>query len=242
MDTPRRRGREAQSTARTAAARIPQAHWGSPRHATAPMALVSDADLERIHEASLTILEEIGMDFLSPQARAIALAAGAKAGPEPERLRFDRALVMAMVAKAPKSFVLRAGDPAKDLPIGQGFTHWGCVSSAPQVNDLIGGRRPGTQDDFRRFVKLGQSLNVIGFFGGYPVEPQDLPAIAALMPCRISASMISFSGLADSPPSSQPAECITISACPSLAPHSAKVVSYTACASGALDALPPDDR
>ena len=185
MDTPRRRGREAQSTARTAAARIPQAHWGSPRHATAPMALVSDAGLERIHEASLTILEEIGMDFLSPQARAIALAAGAKAGPEPERLRFDRALVMAMVAKAPKSFVLRAGDPAKDLPIGQGFTHWGCVSSAPQVNDLIGGRRPGTQDDFRRFVKLGQSLNVIGFFGGYPVEPQDLPATTRHLDCTV---------------------------------------------------------
>ena len=183
MDTPRRRGREAQSAARSAAARIPQAGWGSPRNTSAPLALVSDAALERIHDASLTILEEIGMDFLSPQARAIAVAAGAKAGPEPERLRFDRALVVEMVAKAPASFTLRAGDPAKDLPIGQGFTHWGCVSSAPQVNDLDGGRRPGTQEDCRRFIKLAQSLNVIGFFGGYPVEPQDLPAATRHLDC-----------------------------------------------------------
>ena len=183
MDAPRRRGREAQSAARTAAARIPQASWGSPPHASAPLALVSETALQRIHEASLTLLEEIGMDFLSPQARRIAVAAGAKAGPEPERLRFDRALVMEMVARAPGRFVLRAGDPAKDLPIGQGHTHWGCVSSAPQVNDLTGGRRPGAQEDFRRFVKLGQSLNVIGFFGGYPVEPQDLPAATRHLDC-----------------------------------------------------------
>ena len=144
MDTPRRRGREAQSTARSAAARLPQALWGSPRHATAPLALIDDAALGRIHQASLTILAEIGMDFLSPAARAIAVAAGATAGPEPERLRFDPGLVMSLLAKAPARFTLRGGSPARDLPIGQGFTHWGCVSSAPQVNDLDGGRRPGT--------------------------------------------------------------------------------------------------
>jgi trimethylamine--corrinoid protein Co-methyltransferase len=183
MDTPRRRGREAQSAARNAAARLPQASWGSPRHATAPLSLVNGDALDRIHNASLAILEEIGMDFLSPQARAIAIAAGATAGPEPERLRFDRALVMDMVGKAPATFTLRGGHPSRDLPIGQGFTHWGCVSSAPQVNDLEGGRRPGTQQDFRRFVKLGHSLNVISFFGGYPVEPQDLPAATRHLDC-----------------------------------------------------------
>lgn len=183
MAGPRRRGREAQSTARTAAARLPQAPFGSPAHASAPLALVGPEALERLHQTSLRILAEIGMDFLSPQARAIAVAAGATPGPEPERLRFDPALVMEMVGRAPAAFTLRAGNPAHDLPIGQGFTHWGCVSSAPQVNDLEGGRRPGTQDDFRRFVRLGHSLNVIGFFGGYPVEPQDLPAATRHLDC-----------------------------------------------------------
>ena len=183
IEAPRRRGREAQSAARSMAGRIPQAAWGAPHHVTLPLALVDEVSLDRIHQASLTILEEIGMDFLSPQARAIAVAAGAMPGPEPERLRFDRGLVEAMVARAPAAFTLRAGDPAKDLLIGQGYTHWGCVSSAPQVNDLTGGRRPGTQEDFRRFVKLGHVLNVLGFFGGYPVEPQDLPAPTRHLDC-----------------------------------------------------------
>ncbi len=178
-----RRGREAQARERTAAAAFRQTEWGGPRHATGPLGLVDDAALDRIHAASLTILEEIGMDFLSAEARTIAIAAGATPGPEPERLRFDRALVMEMVAKAPSAFTIRAGNPARDLPIGQGYTHWGCVSSAPQVNDLAGGRRPGSQADFRRFLKLGQSLNVIGFFGGYPVEPVDLPAPTRHLDC-----------------------------------------------------------
>ena len=183
MNAPRRRGREAQSSARAAAAHLPQVGWGALQHIAAPLALIDGAALERIHRASLTILEEIGMDFLSPHARAIAVANGAVAGPEPERLRFDRGLVMEMVARAPSQFMLRGGRPERDLAIGQGFTHWGCVSSAPQVNDLEGGRRPGTQEDFRRFVKLGHSLNVIGFFGGYPVEPQDLPAATRHLDC-----------------------------------------------------------
>ena len=184
-DTPRRRGREAQSRDRVAAALIPQAAWGSPRHVSDATRIVPDDALARIHDTSLTILEEIGIDFLSPQARALAIAAGATPGPEPERLRFDRALVMDMVAKAPRSFTLRGGTRDRDLAIGQGFTHWGCVSSAPQVNDLAGGRRPGSQDDFRRFVKLGHMLNVISFFGGYPVEPQDLGAATRHLDCMV---------------------------------------------------------
>jgi trimethylamine--corrinoid protein Co-methyltransferase len=186
-----RRGREAQSRERAAAARIQQAPWGTPAHVAAPMRLVSDASLEQFHAASLTILEEIGMDFLSAEARAIAVAAGATAGPEPERLRFDRALVMAMVAQAPRSFTIRATNPAHDLGIGQGMTHWGCVSSAPQVNDLAGGRRPGDQAAFRQFVKLGQSLNAISFFGGYPVEPQDLPPATRHLDCVIDFHTLS---------------------------------------------------
>lgn len=180
---PVRRGRQAQAHARTAAARIPQAPWGSPRHAFEPLRLIAEDGLARLHDASLAILEEIGIDFLSAEARAIARAAGATPGPGPARLRLDRGLVMAMLARAPAAFTIRAGTPGRDLAIGQGFTHWGCVSSAPHINDLAGGRRPGTQADFRRLVRLAQGLNVIGFFGGYPVEPQDLPAPTRHLDC-----------------------------------------------------------
>jgi trimethylamine--corrinoid protein Co-methyltransferase len=70
-ELPRRRGREARSRDRVAAYLIPQAAWESPRHVGDATRILSDDALARIHETSLTILEEIGMDFLSPQARAL---------------------------------------------------------------------------------------------------------------------------------------------------------------------------
>ena len=66
-----------------------------------PVELVSADELESIHEASLTILEEIGMDVLLPEAREILRAAGAKV--DGLRVRADRELVLDAVAKAPAS-------------------------------------------------------------------------------------------------------------------------------------------
>ncbi len=48
------------------------------------------------------------------------------------------------------------------------------VASAPNCSDLAGGRRPGSQNDFRNFMRLIQTLNIVQIIGGYPVEPVDL--------------------------------------------------------------------
>lgn len=87
-----RRGREANARSRISAAGYTQTGWRSVRSPMDAARIVSDDAAERIHAASLTILEEIGIDFLSDEARAIAVSAGATPGPEPMRLRFDRAL------------------------------------------------------------------------------------------------------------------------------------------------------
>ncbi|HTN97167.1 MAG TPA: trimethylamine methyltransferase family protein, partial [Nordella sp.] len=55
------------------------------------MEIVSADEVEAIHQASLTVLEEIGMDFTLPEARDLLLKAGARI--EGERVRFDRAMV-----------------------------------------------------------------------------------------------------------------------------------------------------
>ena len=56
---------------------IAQLPFKQPRNRLSPVELVSADELESIHEASLTILEEIGMDVLLPEAREIYRAAGA---------------------------------------------------------------------------------------------------------------------------------------------------------------------
>ena len=151
-----------------------QRPWRRLRLTYPPTAAVSKDELEAIHEASLQILEEVGMDVLLPEARALYQAAGAEVEPGGQRVRFDRAMVLDAVATAPERFTLHARNPAHDLGIGGDEIVFGCVSSPPNCSDLEGGRRPGSQADFRNLLRLSQSLNAIHFIGGYPVEPVDV--------------------------------------------------------------------
>jgi trimethylamine--corrinoid protein Co-methyltransferase len=137
-----------------------------------PTAAVSADQLEAIHEASLTILEEVGMDILLPEAREVYRAAGATV--EGQRVRLDRGLVLEAVAKAPELFTLHARNPARNIGIGGDEITFCAVASAPNCSDLAGGRRPGSQNDFRNFMRLIQTLNIVQIIGGYPVEPVDL--------------------------------------------------------------------
>lgn len=145
-----------------------------PRHLYPPVAVVSADELEAIHEASLAILEEIGMDVLLPEARQIYADAGAEVTPGSQRVRFPREMIIPAIAHAPERFRLHARNPANTLEVGAEWMIFSQISSPPNCSDLDGGRRPGSQADFRSFVKLTQSLNVLHAIGGYPVEPVDV--------------------------------------------------------------------
>jgi trimethylamine:corrinoid methyltransferase-like protein len=65
---------------------------------------VSDDQLEAIHEASLTVLQEIGMDFLHAEARAMLKDAGAEVDEASERVRFPRDLIESVIGLRRRSF------------------------------------------------------------------------------------------------------------------------------------------
>ncbi len=157
--------------------RLPeQRPFAQPRLRYRPTEVVSADELESIHDASLRILETIGMDFLDGEARSLLAAAGADVEEGTQRVRFDRALVLEHVAKAPSHFTLHATNPAHSLQIGGDWIAFGSVASAPNVADLDGGRRVGNRADYQNLVKLSQLLNSVHFLAGYPVEPVDIHA------------------------------------------------------------------
>jgi len=129
-----------------------------------------------VHRTSLDILQEIGIDFLHPEAKAILKQAGADVDPASDRVRFDPALVESVIGLAPKSFVLHARNPARSVTIGDGAVAFCSVASAPNSADRDGGRRPGNHADYQNFIRLGQSLDAVHLWGGYPVEPADIHA------------------------------------------------------------------
>jgi trimethylamine---corrinoid protein Co-methyltransferase len=162
---------------------IAQKPFRQPRRRFPPMQIVSADELEAIHNASLTILEEIGMDFLNAEAREILRKAGADVRGDDLRVRLDRGLIEQAITSAPSEFTLHARNPAHDVRFGGDWVLFAQVASAPNCNDLDRGRRPGSQEDFRALIKLAQSFNIVHMTGGYPVEPVDLHASVRHLDC-----------------------------------------------------------
>ena len=139
-----------------------------------PTRIVSDDELEAIHDASLTLLSTTGMDVLLPEAQRLFVDNGATL--DGDRVRFDPEMILDFVSSAPSEFTLHGRNPERSLQIGGDNVTFTAVASTPNVGDSANGRRTGNQDDFRALVKLSQHLNAIQMHGGYPVEPVDIHA------------------------------------------------------------------
>jgi trimethylamine--corrinoid protein Co-methyltransferase len=179
MDTPAGEAlqgrRRAGGRAAHARSTLPQQRpWSQPRTPYAPVAAISEDELESIHRASLRVLSEIGMDFLDADARDRLRAAGADVEPDGTRVRFDPAMVEERIRSAPSEFTLHARNPDRHVRLGGSWMAFGTVGSPPNASDLDRGRRIGNRDDYQAFLRLAQMLNPIHFLAGYPVEPVDL--------------------------------------------------------------------
>ena len=175
--------REGRRARRSTSSPIKQSPWREVINRFPPMEPLSRDELEFLQDRSLKVLEEIGIEFLHDKALDILAAAGADVNRDTKRVRFDRALVTESVAKAPSEFTLHARNAERDITIGGNRIAFCPVASPPFCHDLDGGRREGNFKDYCDFLRLAQSLNCLHFFGGYPVEPTDLPAASRHLDC-----------------------------------------------------------
>ncbi len=129
--------------------------------------------IEIIEANAETILWEIGVNF-PEQPAALARWRDAGAEVEGERVRIPRGLARQLCATAPRSFVQHARNPARNVEIGGRNLVLAPVYGPPFVRDLSGGRRYATIEDFRNFVKLGQSARWLHHSGGTVCEPTDI--------------------------------------------------------------------
>ncbi len=172
---PRRRGRRRPSDSGQTR-RIEQPPFRHHRRTVEPTRVVSDDELERVHDASLAVLRDTGIDVLLPEARRLLVEAGCTVSVTDDRVRFDPEMVMDHVASAPTEFTLHARNPAHTVQIGGDNVVFTAVASPPNVSDAAGGRRTGNLADFQNLVRLSQHLNAIQCHAGYPVEPADVHA------------------------------------------------------------------
>ena len=140
-----------------------------------PVEVLSEEGLSLLEQNAERILEEVGIEFHdAPDAPELFAAAGASV--EGERVRFPRGLCRSLVqATAPTQFTQVARNRANDVVFGGQSTIFAPAYGSPFVRDLDGGRRYGTIEDFRNFVKLAYASPWLHHSGGTVCEPVDVP-------------------------------------------------------------------
>ena len=166
----RRGGRDSRRTIRSnkIEAMLPSLKHGLPY--TEPMVV---EQVERIHEASMWILENVGVDFRDPIAPGQWKAAGAKV--IGERVYPDRGLIMDLVSSIPPEITLHARDPEKTVALGQAKSIFVPMTGAPFIRDLEDERRYGTYADLNTFHKLAHMSPALHSTAHVICEPMDIP-------------------------------------------------------------------
>lgn len=119
--------------------------------------LLSQEQVERIHEASLEILEETGMRVRYEPARELFKKHGCTV--EDERVRFPRGVAEKYRKMPPPSFTFHARDPKFDKTIPQDSPVIVTASSAPDIIDPVTGQeRRAESKDIARIAHLVNEL------------------------------------------------------------------------------------
>ena len=170
-----RRRRVSKTRAKRNPNAVPRLAWKKVVNPYPPLEILSADQLEAIHQASLEVLRDTGVKFLSARARKIFKAAGGEVDDATEMVRLDPALVEEMISHAPDQFTIRARNAQRSIEMGGNHINLATVGGPSFISDLDQGRRSGTLADLENFLKLGHQLEIFHVCGASPFEPQDLP-------------------------------------------------------------------
>ena len=167
----RRAGRESRRAERSA----PKAGLGVPYivRGIPTYDILGEENLRRIEAAADRILAETGIEFRDdPQALDLWRNAGAKV--DGLLVKFEPGLLRDILRTAPSEFTQHARNPANSVRIGGKNVVFAPAYGSPFVMDLDRGRRFGTIEDIRNFIKLAQSSPNFHHSGGTICEPTDV--------------------------------------------------------------------
>jgi len=176
-----RSGGRAGNARRDTGRAIEQMPWRLPVNNDRPTEPLDDAGVLAIHDGAMRILENIGIEFLHPEAVQILKQAGCTV--RDQNVRMGRDFVAEMLAHAPAEFTITPRNPNHAITLGGKNILFGNVSSPPNYWDMETGKITGNFKGFSDLMKLTQYFNCIHFAGGYPVEPVDIHASVRHLDC-----------------------------------------------------------
>ena len=125
---------------------------------------LTEAGMERIHQSALEALEVIGLSQAPASGVEVMTKAGAILGDD-GRLRFPRALVEDMLAKAARDITLCGRDPKHDLHLTGSNVHFGTAGAAVHIVDVeTNTYRDSTAQDLYNAARITHHLDNVHFF------------------------------------------------------------------------------
>lgn len=126
-----------------------------------PNDILTEAELEQIHLATLQVLDQVGVVFDSQSARDTLAAAGCRVDESSGRVRFPAQLVQECVAQCPSQFSIRARNRDYDLQIGADRLYFQSHPGLYLLDLESGERRPAKMADVGPLCRLVDALDEI---------------------------------------------------------------------------------
>jgi len=186
-------GRAARMQVRTAA-REPLA--GLERNIPTYEILPPEA-VELIHQASLGILQDVGIEFRDAEALSLWKAAGADV--TSTRVRIPGALLMQLVGLIPETFTIHARNAERSFKLGGRHAAFIPMQGARDVLGMDGVRGPASKLDLAQFHKLSHLAPEIHGLSSGICEPSEVAAPHRhlhMLASAITHSDKAFTGLA----------------------------------------------
>ncbi len=137
--------------------------------------VLSKEEVERIHAASMEVLETVGIKVDYAVARDLFRQAGAQVDDEAQSVRIPEKLVRWAIDQAPKQFKLYGSDGALEMQIGGDAVQFAALGTPTASLDLeTGEHRPSTMADLLNHIKLIDGCEHI-HCSQMDVWPNDVP-------------------------------------------------------------------
>jgi len=137
--------------------------------------ILTPQEVRRLHDATLHIIENVGVRFPSKKALEIWAAHGATVDGERMVVRARPELIEKALKTCPPVYPLAARDPAQDLPLDGNHVFVGTDGCGVEVLDLqSGARRTSCLQDVADIARLADTTEEVAFHW-VPVSAQDKP-------------------------------------------------------------------
>jgi trimethylamine--corrinoid protein Co-methyltransferase len=137
--------------------------------------ILSESDLEKLHQATLKIIEQTGVRFPSKRALEIWKQHGAQVDEATQIVKVKGEIIEEALKLGNPVYPLAARDPQQDLLLDDNHVYLGTDGCGVQVKDLQSGEvRTSVLQDVRDIARIVDDLPEIAF-NWVPVSAQDCP-------------------------------------------------------------------